>query len=297
MSARTRRSGQVCRFSNATGLMPDITAIHTVCPGCVSLKPMALSDDEPSSSGRVAHGRAKSRYALSECVRRDRPVGSRPRAPGDPHPGRARQKDTAQELRWRTFEASLDDGILRDYVADLPDFEELDALDRAFAQAEAHPHQYRSLGFLPACSRRSSSSSTAIPGRAGTMTRWFRRPRPWSTITRLPRPCSTARSSTTSWPCAVTRLRPCCASPRPAGRPRARRTRGGRLERSRELSRRLAEGARPKGRLLEPRRELSVWERSDPTSGAIPSREARPTASRSVSHSVTTGATRRRDDP
>ena len=57
-------------------------------------------------------------------------------------------KDAAQDLRWRTFEASLNPEILREYIAHLPDFEEFDALARAFAYAEAHPHCYRSLDFF-----------------------------------------------------------------------------------------------------------------------------------------------------
>ncbi len=63
------------------------------------------------------------------------------------------QKDEAQDLRWRTFEASLDDEILHEYVANLPDFEEFEALVRAFAYAEAHQHRYRSLGFFLAWPR------------------------------------------------------------------------------------------------------------------------------------------------
>lgn len=58
------------------------------------------------------------------------------------------QKDAAQDLRWWAFEASLDPEILREFIARLPDFEEFDALERAFAYAHEHPHHYRSLGFL-----------------------------------------------------------------------------------------------------------------------------------------------------
>ena len=63
------------------------------------------------------------------------------------------QRDAAQDLRWRTFEATLDDDMLREYVSHLPDFEDFDALERAFAHAEAHPHRYRSLGFFLAWPR------------------------------------------------------------------------------------------------------------------------------------------------
>ena len=63
------------------------------------------------------------------------------------------QNDAAQDLRWRTFEATLDDDMLREYISHLPDFEDFDALERAFAHAEAHPHRYRSLGFFLAWPR------------------------------------------------------------------------------------------------------------------------------------------------
>lgn len=75
------------------------------------------------------------------------------------------QKEAAQDLRWRTFEASLDDDILREYVAHLPDFEDFDALARAFAYAEAHPHRYRSLGFLLAWPRLDLAAKLVIDHR------------------------------------------------------------------------------------------------------------------------------------
>ncbi len=58
------------------------------------------------------------------------------------------RKNEAQDLRWRTFEAALDAEILRDYVAHLGDFEEFDALERAFDYAVAHPDQHRALSFF-----------------------------------------------------------------------------------------------------------------------------------------------------
>ena len=63
------------------------------------------------------------------------------------------RKTEAQDLRWRTFEGSLDVEILRDYVAQLGDFEEFDALDRAFASAAAHADQHRALAFFLAWPR------------------------------------------------------------------------------------------------------------------------------------------------
>ena len=58
------------------------------------------------------------------------------------------EKESAQSLRWSAFEASLDPGTLREYVAALPDFEEFAMLDRAFAHALASRHIYRALAFL-----------------------------------------------------------------------------------------------------------------------------------------------------
>jgi len=55
------------------------------------------------------------------------------------------EREAAQALRWATFEASLNAGILREYIAALSDFEEFDALDRAFAHALLAGRQYNAL--------------------------------------------------------------------------------------------------------------------------------------------------------
>ncbi len=54
----------------------------------------------------------------------------------------------AQDLRWKTFETTLDIGILRDHIARLPDFAEFDVLDKAFAHAIGFEHKYRALAFF-----------------------------------------------------------------------------------------------------------------------------------------------------
>nr|USU34189.1 hypothetical protein NG677_11270 [Methylobacterium sp. OTU13CASTA1] len=54
----------------------------------------------------------------------------------------------AQGLRWGQFERSLDAGMLRAHLAKLPDFEDEEALERAFAHAAAHPDPYRALHFF-----------------------------------------------------------------------------------------------------------------------------------------------------
>ena len=54
----------------------------------------------------------------------------------------------ARALRWRLFEDTLDAGALREHIAHLPDFEDVDALDAAFAHALASAHVYAALRFL-----------------------------------------------------------------------------------------------------------------------------------------------------
>ena len=78
----------------------------------------------------------------------------------EPHPGRERidveiraltalgRGLEAQDLRWGRFADLLDAAMLRDYLAKLPDFEDDEALARAFAYAEAFPNRHRALGFL-----------------------------------------------------------------------------------------------------------------------------------------------------
>jgi hypothetical protein len=57
-------------------------------------------------------------------------------------------RQAAQALRWSTYEESLSAGILRDYIAALPDFEEFEALDRAFAHALASSRRYQALALF-----------------------------------------------------------------------------------------------------------------------------------------------------
>ena len=58
------------------------------------------------------------------------------------------RRDEAQAKRWACFEARLDREMLRDYVAKLPDFEDEEALERAFDHAASHDDPYRALHFL-----------------------------------------------------------------------------------------------------------------------------------------------------
>jgi hypothetical protein len=63
------------------------------------------------------------------------------------------ERGDAQALRWKSFEDGLDAAMLRDYLAHLPDFEDFDALDRAFAHVAASPSRHAALAFLLAWPR------------------------------------------------------------------------------------------------------------------------------------------------
>jgi hypothetical protein len=56
--------------------------------------------------------------------------------------------EEAQAGRWTLFERTLSAAALRDYVARLPDFEDVEALDRAFARAAGWPDFEVGLAFL-----------------------------------------------------------------------------------------------------------------------------------------------------
>ncbi|MFC5085949.1 DUF6880 family protein [Microvirga arabica] len=56
--------------------------------------------------------------------------------------------DEAQAFRWLCFERSLNPEHLRSYLKRLPDFEDLEAEERAIAHALSHPSVHHALGFL-----------------------------------------------------------------------------------------------------------------------------------------------------
>ncbi|WP_425986482.1 DUF6880 family protein [Brevundimonas sp. TWP1-2-1b1] len=58
------------------------------------------------------------------------------------------RKDEAQELRWAMFERDLSAPVLRAYLAGLPDFDDVEALDRALAHAATYADFETALGFL-----------------------------------------------------------------------------------------------------------------------------------------------------
>jgi hypothetical protein len=59
-----------------------------------------------------------------------------------------RRRPEAQAIRWRLFEHTLAPDLLRAYLKLLPDFEDDEALERAFALADAHPSASMALAFF-----------------------------------------------------------------------------------------------------------------------------------------------------
>jgi hypothetical protein len=58
------------------------------------------------------------------------------------------RRDEAQALRWEAFSRWLRAAHLRPYLRSLPDFEDVEAEDRAMAHALSHPDRHRALTFL-----------------------------------------------------------------------------------------------------------------------------------------------------
>jgi hypothetical protein len=56
--------------------------------------------------------------------------------------------DEAQAFRWQCFEQSLNDEHLRAFVRRLPDFDDLEAEEKAFAYAQQYPDVHRALYFF-----------------------------------------------------------------------------------------------------------------------------------------------------
>jgi len=103
------------------------------------------------AAGRVAEARAALEAALSPSPLNRRWTFGRNPKDGAPRLTPAWEavsidlldaegrRDEAQTLRWDLFERDLSAPVLRDYLARLPDFDDVEAFDRAFAHAAAHP--------------------------------------------------------------------------------------------------------------------------------------------------------------
>ncbi|MBU2487202.1 MAG: hypothetical protein KKG78_19165 [Alphaproteobacteria bacterium] len=56
--------------------------------------------------------------------------------------------EEAQAYRWKCFEQSLNDKHLRDFLRHLPDFDDIEAEERAYGYAQAFPDVHRALAFF-----------------------------------------------------------------------------------------------------------------------------------------------------
>ena len=75
------------------------------------------------------------------------------------------RKEEAQAFRWTCFERTLNDAHLRDYLKRLPEFEDIEAEERAMATALGFPEIHQALAFLisrPALEK----AATLVLGRA-----------------------------------------------------------------------------------------------------------------------------------
>ncbi|MFI3905513.1 DUF6880 family protein [Ochrobactrum sp. S1502_03] len=70
--------------------------------------------------------------------------------------------DEAQQFRWKSFEQSLNSELLRDYVKRLPDFDDVEAEDRAFAYVQAFPDANHALYFYLQYSSLAEASKLVI---------------------------------------------------------------------------------------------------------------------------------------
>ena len=68
--------------------------------------------------------------------------------PGSRRSTRWGGSEEAQAARWARFEAGLSEKDLRAYLERLPDFEDIEAEDRALAHAARHPDALAALSFL-----------------------------------------------------------------------------------------------------------------------------------------------------
>lgn len=130
----------------------------------------AIPDDErrrPATQVEIARrlaaaGRPAEARAALDAARREAPAGPgwlrRPGAPPPPDPawleaeiavldaeGQGAEADAA---RWGLFEQTLAPELLRTVISRLADFEDVVALDRAFALAACHPDVMKALAFL-----------------------------------------------------------------------------------------------------------------------------------------------------
>lgn len=75
-----------------------------------------------------------------------------------------KDRTASQAIRWKIFEQGLDAEMLREYIAKAGDFEEFEALDKAFAFAEQHREPHAVLRFYLAWPRLDLAARYVVAG-------------------------------------------------------------------------------------------------------------------------------------
>jgi Family of unknown function (DUF6880) len=146
------------RVADARGDVDAFIALEAAAPG--GIPDAADIAERLTGAGRHREAldwlRRPARPTLKRLTMADLQAGLAPRDPAAERRGRLEirvlealgVRAEARALRWKLFEETLDAGALRDHLAHLPDFEDVDALDAAFALALASPLIYAALRFL-----------------------------------------------------------------------------------------------------------------------------------------------------
>ena len=146
------------RVADARGDVDAFIALETALP-------KRFQDGAEVAERLIGAGRAREaldwvRRPARAAVRRlsiaDLAAGLAPRDPAADRRARLEiralealgERAKARALRWAVFEETIDAAALREHLAHLPDFEDVDALDKAFAHALATPLKYAALRFL-----------------------------------------------------------------------------------------------------------------------------------------------------
>lgn len=105
--------------------------------------------------------------------------------------------EEAQAFRWDCFERTLSDSYLRAYLKRLPDFDDIEAEERAMTHVMAYPSLLHALQFFLDCRRWIAPPSSSWPGttRSTGITTSISppRPRPCQSVIRWPRRWCSAR--------------------------------------------------------------------------------------------------------
>jgi len=146
------------RVADARGDVDAFVALETALPG--RFPDAAEIAERLSGAGRHREAldwlRRPARPTIKRLTLADLQAGLAPRDPAAERRARLEvrvlealgERAEARALRWKLFEETLDPDALCEHLAHLPDFEDVDAFDAAFAHALASPLIYAALRFL-----------------------------------------------------------------------------------------------------------------------------------------------------